>query len=338
MHTVFYLFTAMPVIDKTILNPHAPLVSFVVTTCNQPTEYLAECLSSITQLSLNAKEREIILVDDGSEESPIHELAEFIDDIIYLRLPHLGSSVARNYGLMIAKGKYVQFIKGDDYLLHAAYEHCLDIVRYHQPDIVTFGFAKKDNSAEPSYELPTPISGTEYLNNNDLLGSAYSYIFRRNIMGSLMFSPNITFEEDEEFTPQLFLRAERIFKTTTAPYYNRVDKYAASQLNDKENMTLHMDNKLEVILNLQRLLDTIPVAERQALHRRIAQLTMDYLCDNIRLKHSLIALNHEIKKLRQNGLYPLPDKDYTKKYIAFRKMIGTYLGRLALLFFIKKEK
>ena len=326
----------MPVIDKSNSNTQAPLVSFVITTSNLPADYLKECIKSILQLSLNAKEREIILVDDGSDETPINELAEYNSNLLYLRLPNMGSSIARNYGLMLAKGKYVQFIEGDDYLLQAAYEHCLDIVRYHQPDVVTFGFAKKDNSAEPSYELPTPVSGTEYLNNNNILGSACSYIFRRGIVGSLQFSPSITFGDDEEFTPQLFLRAERIFKTNTSPYYNRVDKYASNQLNDKEKIALHMDSKLEVILNLQKLLDTIPVAERQALSRRIAQLSVDYLKDCIRLKHSLLALNHEIRKLREYGLYPLPKKDYTKKYTMFRKLITTYIGRITLLFCIKK--
>ncbi len=97
-----------------------------------------------------------------------------------------------------------------------------------------------------------------------------------------------------------------------------------------------MDNKLEVILHLQKLLDTVPVAERQALNRRIAQLSMDYLVNNIRLKHSLISLNHAIRELRKHGLYPLPNKEYTKKYMMFRKMIGTYVGRIALLFLIKK--
>ena len=97
-----------------------------------------------------------------------------------------------------------------------------------------------------------------------------------------------------------------------------------------------MNNNLQVILKLQSKLDAIPVGERQALNRRIAQLTMDYLYNNIRMKHSLIALNKAIAELRQHGLYPLPDKDYTKKYTMFRKMIGTYVGRIALLFFIKK--
>lgn len=317
-------------------NISVPLVSFIITTSSHPTSQIVECIKSILQLSLSTKEREIIIIDDGNKLSKLNELTDYLDETIYLRLPKVGSSMERNYGMKIAKGEYIQFIEGDDYLIQSAYEHCLDIVRYHQPDIVTFNFAQKANTAEPSYELPTPISGTEYLNNNNLLGSACSYIFKQSIIGSLHFSPNIEFGEDEEFTPQLFLRAERIFKTNTSPYYNRVDKYATSQFNNKEKIDKHMDNKLEVILNLQKLLDTIPVTDRQALNRRIAQLTMDYLINNIRLKHSLISINHAIKELRKYGLYPLPNKEYTKKYIMFRKMISTYIGRIILLYLIKK--
>lgn len=318
-------------------NIQAPLVSFIITTYNLPTEYLEECLKSILQLSLNAKEREIILVDDGSDICPLNGLTEYLSDIIYLRQPNQGVSVARNYGMRIAKGKFIQFVDGDDYLLQTAYEHCLDIVRYHQPDIVTFDFIKHNKTNEIPYELPTPISGAEYLSAYNLHGSACTYIFKRDIKGTLEFTPGIVYAEDEEFTPQLFLRAERIFKTTTAAYFYRENPNSVSKRQDKENISLRMDNHLEVILHLQKLLDKIPVGDRQALSRRIAQLTMDYLVNNIRLNHSLISLNRAIKELKKYGLYPLPDKEYTKKYTMFRKMVSTYVGRMALLFFIKKE-
>lgn len=123
-------------------NLQAPIVSFIVTTYNLPIEYIKECLDNILQLSLNPKEREIILIDDGSDICPLNDLAEYLSNIIYLRQPNQGVSVARNYGMKIATGKYIQFIDGDDYILKAAYEHCLDIVRYHQPDIVTFNYCK----------------------------------------------------------------------------------------------------------------------------------------------------------------------------------------------------
>ena len=314
----------------------SPLVSFIITTSKHQKEYLVECIKSILQLSLNPKEREIILIDDGSDICPLNDLAEYLTNIIYLRQPNQGVSVARNYGMKIATGKYIQFIDGDDYILKAAYEHCLDIVRYHQPDIVTFNYCKNNKNIEPSYELPTPVTGTDFLNNNNLHGAAWSYIFRHSIVGSLQFTPGIVYGEDEEFTPQLFLRAERIFKINTEAYFYRDNKNSVSHQYHKEKIQLRMDNSMEVLLHLQQLLDKIPVAERQALNRRIAQLTMDYLYNNIRLNHSLISLNKCIKQLRSHGLYPLPDKDYTKKYTMFRKAISTYLGRIGLLLFIKK--
>lgn len=292
----------------------SPLVSFIITTSKHQKEYLVECIKSILQLSLNPKEREIILIDDGSDICPLNDLAEYLPNIIYLRQPNQGVSVARNYGMKIATGKYIQFIDGDDYILKAAYEHCLDIVRYHQPDIVTFNYCKNNKNIEPSYELPTPVTGTDFLNNNNLHGAAWSYIFRHSIVGRLQFTPGIVYGEDEEFTPQLFLRAERIFKINTEAYFYRDNKNSVSHQYHKEKIQLRMDNSMEVLLHLQQLLDKIPVADRQALNRRIAQLTMDYLYNNIRLNHSLISLNKCIKQLRSHGLYPLPDKDYTKKY------------------------
>ena len=314
----------------------SPLVSFIITTSKHQKEYLVECLDSILQLSLNPKEREIILIDDGSDICPLNDLAEYLPNIIYLRQPNQGVSVARNYGMKIATGKYIQFIDGDDYILKAAYEHCLDIVRYHQPDIVTFNYCKNNKNIEPSYELPTPVTGTDFLNNNNLHGAAWSYIFRHSIVGSLQFTPKIVYGEDEEFTPQLFLRAERIFKTNTEAYFYRDNKNSVSHQYTKEKIQLRMDNSLEVLLHLQQLLDKLPIAERQALSRRIAQLSMDYLYNNIRLHHSLISLNQAINNLREHGLYPLPDKKYTKKYTMFRRAINTYLGRISLLFFVKK--
>ena len=82
----------------------SPLVSFIITTSNHQKEYLVECINSILQLSLNAKEREIILVDDGSDELVASQIKKLLDNLLYLRLPGLGSSMARNYCIYLAKG------------------------------------------------------------------------------------------------------------------------------------------------------------------------------------------------------------------------------------------
>ena len=64
-----------------------PIVSFIVTYHNENVEMLTECLKSILSLSFAAGEREVILIDDGSDVSPINEIEDFRDDILSLSMP-----------------------------------------------------------------------------------------------------------------------------------------------------------------------------------------------------------------------------------------------------------
>ena len=98
---------------------------------------------------------------------------------------------------------------------------------------------------------------------------------------------------------------------------------------------------MEVILHLNQLADTMPQTDRIALQRRVAQLTMDYIYNTIVLTHSRQILNERLEALRQEGLFPLPDRDYSKKYQWFRRMTNTQLGRTILLNtlpILKKER
>lgn len=48
-----------------------PLVSFIITCYNLPPEMVGKCIGSITALSLSGHEREIIVIDDGSDNNVI---------------------------------------------------------------------------------------------------------------------------------------------------------------------------------------------------------------------------------------------------------------------------
>ena len=77
--------------------------------------------------------------------------------------------------------------------------------------------------------------------------------------------------------------------------------------------------------------DRLPLNDRLALRRRVAQLTMDYLYQIIMQTRSAQQLDTRIAMLRSEGLFPLPDEDYSKKYVWFRRMTSTALGRTLLL-------
>ena len=99
------------------------MISFIITSHNEPVTMLRQCLDSVLSLSLSKDEREIILLDDGSSHSPINELYDILDHIIYVRQKNGGLSNARNTGMKLASGQYEQFIDADDYQLRAPYQH-----------------------------------------------------------------------------------------------------------------------------------------------------------------------------------------------------------------------
>lgn len=301
---------------------------------------LQECIESILRLRLLPSEREIIVVDDGSDNSPISELSNYEDNIIYVRQKNAGLSMARNKGLDMAKGTYIQFIDADDQLIEAPYNQCLDMLRRHQnADMLLFDFsANTHTKAVP--EHVSPVSGADYMRNNNIHGTAWGYLFRRSILGELRFTPGI-YHEDEEFTPQLLLRAEEVYPTHAKAYlYNQREGSITSSKNPADTEKRINDSE-GVIFRLHNLCDKLPRQDKMALERRVAQLTMDYIYSIILENCSLEFLNQRLQRLHDKGLFPLPEANYTTKYTWFRRMSNSSLGRqmmLRLLPLLQKER
>ena len=313
-----------------------PLVSFVVTFYSEPVDMLKECISSILALSLNETERQIIVVDDGAEYSPINELLALSSSIVYVRQPNQGPGQARNTGIELAEGRFIQFVDGDDLLLTSPYEQCLDIVRYRETDMVLFQSSDKKTS-KPLADAEGPISGTEYMTHNNLRGCVWTFLFRKEILHDLRFRKGI-FHEDEEFVPQIMLRAENIYTTNNKAYYYRKRENSIMHKRDKRWYIRRLADAEQVIYRLKERVDYLPVKERIAMERRIAQLTMDHIYNVIRLTHDETHLDHVLQRLSRHGLFPLPDKDYTSKYKWFRKMTNSSFGRKTLIMLLRLNK
>lgn len=313
-------------------NSPQPLVSFILAYYNLPVGLLCSCIDSILSLSLQPDEREVIIIDDGSDVSPMNDLLKYGDDIIYIRQKNGGLSSARNKGIEVATGQYLQFVDADDQLIKSGYDECLTIIRHHQDaDMVLFDF--DDHNYEPanspSGEI-SPTSGTCYMRHNNIHGMACGYMFRQKTLSDLRFTQGI-YHEDEEFTPQVLIRAEVVYPTKVkAYYYNRRSNSITTDQYDK-HIIKRIDDILQVIKNLHYIADRLSNNDQLAMERRVAQLTMDYLYNTIVLTRSAEQLDTRIEDLRQQGLYPLPDRNYTRKYQWFRRMINTRWGRMLLL-------
>lgn len=314
--------------------PQQPLISFIIPCYNLQPDMVAECITSIIDLSLGEHDREIIVIDDGSDKVLIDDISNMADNIIYIRHANKGLSASRNVGIDMAKGRYIQFVDGDDRLIKDGYEYCLDIVRNENPDMVLF-----NNSADKKeynvHKIPECESGSHFMINNSLHAAACGYVFSKDILHDLRFTAGI-YHEDEEFTPLLMLRAERLYNTKVTAYYYRQRPDSIMNTIDEGVIRKRLDDMEYVIYSLQDKCGFMFLTtEKKALERRIAQLMVAYIYQIIKLTHSLKRLKERLEKLKKRGLFPLPDNKYNMKYSLFRMMSGNRMLRNILLLMIR---
>ncbi len=111
-------------------------------------EFIAECLDSV--LLQKVSEIEIICVDDASEDNTLSIVESYSlknpNLIQIIRIPeNSGAPNARNVGLKIATGEYIQFLDADDYLLEGKLKHQLNIISElkEKPDFIAGAYIRR---------------------------------------------------------------------------------------------------------------------------------------------------------------------------------------------------
>lgn len=105
--------------------------------------HLRQCIDSVLRQSF--RNLELILVDDGSEDSSLSICNHYIGNSdIPVRVIHQnnsGSSLARKNGMLAAQGDYIGFVDADDYVECDMYENMIANAENHDADIVMCGIS-----------------------------------------------------------------------------------------------------------------------------------------------------------------------------------------------------
>ena len=102
--------------DYSALPANKIKVSVIIPVYNTA-EFLPQCLDSVINQTL--KEIEIICINDGSTDNSLEILKEYAAKdkrIIIINQKNQKQGAARNKGLKIARGEYIQFVDSDDWL------------------------------------------------------------------------------------------------------------------------------------------------------------------------------------------------------------------------------
>ena len=116
-----------------------PKVSIIIPVHNTPENLLRDCLNSAKNQTL--KDIEIICVDDGSTDGSGKILDEYANSdprFVAIHQSNGGSCVARDKGMDLAKGEYIQFLDSDDTINPTASEKCYNAAKEYDADVVRF--------------------------------------------------------------------------------------------------------------------------------------------------------------------------------------------------------
>ena len=325
------------------------MISFIVTTYNLEDWLLRRCLGSIVAQGLAHDEYEIIVVDDESTVSPQHVVDEFVAQAnitLYVQ-KHARQGAARNLALSYAKGDWVQFVDGDDYLFAGTIAPLLCRAEAEELDLLMFGFREvQDEPVNYNYagnnSQLSVTTGDSYMLHHNLFGSCCMLMFKRSLLDDTLHGTPLRFTEgiyieDEEFVTRLMWRAQRVACTDIPvyAYYQRAGSTVHSRSRE------HIDELFRnYFVVLRRLLDfeaSLASMPHDGVTRKVRFFAVDILRRSLREPDWKRRWHESAQQLSFLGLYPLPTARYSWKYSVFCLLTKCSLG-CRILRMIEKDK
>lgn len=216
--------------------------------------YLDECISSIVHQTL--KNIEVLIVDDGSVDGTGKKADEwqnrFPDTVRVIHKANGGCASARLAGLKEAKGEYVAFVDGDDWVEQPMYEDLFESASLHNSEIAQCGFYEFFADQTKNY-FPTSWGADGQNGTSGLVREPLEYltlmpsIWRRIYKKSFLQKYNIEFpvqirrHDDLPFAFMTMARAKRISVIPDCYYAYRLNRPGQDVGATDERLFIHFE-------------------------------------------------------------------------------------------------
>lgn len=206
-----------------------PAVSVVIPVFNEELR-IEKCISSISNQSL--KDIEIIAVNDGSTDGTLkvlESLAAADSRIIVLNYKNGGTAFALNMGLKHAKGKYIGFSGGDDWMDPIMVETMVNTIEFGEADLAICDILKEAGTIQKSLNFPCPETRSERLL-EDFIHFRFDFsicnkLYRRDLLQRyhIGFDDNLKISQDVLFNLCIFSVIQKVSVIPDA-FYHYVSK------------------------------------------------------------------------------------------------------------------
>lgn len=275
-------------------------VSFIVPVYNLE-KLIGRCVMSLIQQTLDGIE--IILVNDCSTDGSnalLHQYEKEHNNIRVIENEiNLRQGGARNRGIDCAKGEYIIFVDGDDWVEPEMAESLYTYAKQNDCDIVDSDYFQDTEKGETSIKVSIPHDIINSDNQNKLIlngGRLWTKLIKRDLIQSnhLKFIEHKKFE-DNPYLPILLAYAKHVGKVEK-PFYHYI--YNADS-------TSRNKNDFSVFDRLDTADYLIEEAERRNLYNKYKD-EYDYLFIQLYYTNSIIACITKFEKVpidRVNTIY-----------------------------------
>lgn len=205
-----------------------PKLSVIVPIYNVE-EYLPHCIESV--LAQTFTDLELILIDDGSTDNCPQICDEYAGKDERIRVIHQsnqGVSMARNAAMKMARGLYIAFVDGDDFIFPDAYEPMVREMETHQLDILAGSCCRMIDGQIRYYDsfkrtFPNRVyPGTDFMYlclKQGFMGTGcwLNMYDRKFLLDNRLFFQDVM-HEDELWIPPVFFKAQRVKYMDSAFY------------------------------------------------------------------------------------------------------------------------
>ncbi|MCQ2484286.1 MAG: glycosyltransferase [Clostridia bacterium] len=224
------------------------LVSIIIPVYNLE-NYIENCLNSLVNQTY--RNLEILCIDDGSKDRSgeiISAMAEKDSRIVYIRQENAGVSAARNNGLDHAKGEYIMFVDGDDYMHFQAVELLYKTIEEKQCNTV-FGrgilTSKLNDKMKPIENAVVTELSENILFEDGMDRAVWGKIFRREVLEKFRFPVGITNAEDFNYMLRVLhsIRNNLGYRLESRIYYYymREDSASFHEFSPKNITEIHVN-------------------------------------------------------------------------------------------------
>ena len=218
-----------------------PLVSIIIPVYNSE-EFLRETIASaISQTWLN---KEILIIDDGSTDNSLNVAKKFESEGVKIsRQENRGASAARNYGIDVSKGDFIQFLDGDDIIPVDKIEKQLSVLLKNPNCVIGCNWVRFVSSRErtwgemgPHPSIRCDLDPIEWLLKRHMM-CVHAWLTPRILVTKAgAWNESLSYNDDGEFFCRVISKAAKVLFTSDVTVYYRSIKNrdSISKMNSQE--------------------------------------------------------------------------------------------------------